>query len=93
MSTIQISALIPQLQEWESLLADAKEQVESLKDQIKQEMVNRQVEELDTETGYIVRYTTVISNRFDSTNFKKQHKELYTEFCKPTTTHRFTVSK
>lgn len=34
---------------------------------------------------------TVTSSRFDSSGFKKEHPELFTEYSTPTTYKRFTV--
>ena len=51
---------------------------------------------LDTEEltagVYIVRFTNVISNRFDSTTFKRLYADLYKDFTKPVSSRRFTVS-
>ena len=40
----------------------------------------------------IVRYTSVISNRFDSTTFKKLYADLYKDFTKAVSSRRFSVS-
>ena len=34
---------------------------------------------------------TVVSSRFDSSEFKKEHPDLFTEYSTPTTYRRFTV--
>lgn len=34
---------------------------------------------------------TVVSSRFDSTGFKKEYPDLFTEYSTPTTYRRFTV--
>ncbi len=91
MSTIEIASLITSLKEWESILEDAKNEVESLKDSIKREMESREVEELETPAG-IVRYTKVLSSRFDSTAFKKALPEVYKSYIKQVASRRFTIS-
>ena len=91
MSTLDMITVIESLKEWESLLEEAKEQVETLKDSIKREMDSRGVEELEAGT-HIVRYTTVLSNRFDSTAFKKVMPDVYKAYTKQITARRFTVS-
>lgn len=70
MSTIEITNKIEALRDLEALIEEAKAEAESLRDEIKAEMLNRDTEELNA-GQYIVRYTTVLSNRFDSTAFKK----------------------
>ena len=54
-------------------------------------MLRQETEELTAGT-YIVRYTSVISNRFDSTTFKRLYADLYKDFTKPTSSRRFSVS-
>lgn len=91
MSTIEISAKIAELQELEALIEEAKAEADSIRDEIKNEMLNRNTEEL-TAGQYIIRYTTVLSNRFDSTAFKKVMPEVYKAYTKQTSSRRFTIS-
>ena len=60
-------------------------------DERKAEMLERDTEELEA-GKYIVRWTSVLSNRFDSTAFKKQHSELYKSFTKQVASKRFSVA-
>ena len=90
MSTLEITGKIEALKEWEELLAEAAAEVEAIKDEIKREMDKRGVEEL-VAGQYIARFTTVLSNRFDSTAFKREHGDLYKIYTKQTTTRRFSV--
>lgn len=41
---------------------------------------------------YIIRYTSVLSNRFDSTAFKKVMPEIYKAYTKQVSSRRFTIS-
>jgi predicted phage-related endonuclease len=91
MSSIEIATKIEALKEWEALAAEAAAEIESLKDAIKKELDNRGVEEIEA-GQYIARFTTVLSNRFDTTNFKREHAELYQQYTKQTTSRRFSVS-
>lgn len=91
MSTFEITGKIEALKEWEALLAEATAEVESIKDEIKREMERRGVEEIEA-GQYIARFTTVISNRFDSTTFKREHGEMYRLYTKQTTSRRFSIS-
>ena len=91
MSTIEISAKIAELQELEALIEEAKAEADSIRDEIKNEMLNRNTEEL-TAGQYIVRYTTVLSNRFDSTAFKEVMPDVYKAYTKQTASRRFTIS-
>lgn len=91
MSTVEITSKIEALRELEALIEEAKAEAESLRDEIKAEMLNRDTEELEA-GQYVVRYTTVLSNRFDTTSFKKLHGELYKAYTKQTTSKRFSIS-
>lgn len=91
MSTTEISTKIQALKEWESLAAEAAAEIESLKDEIKKEMEARGVEELEA-GQYIARFTTVLSNRFDTTTFKREHGAMYQQYTKQTTSRRFSIS-
>ena len=91
MSTIEITTKIEALKEMEDLIEEAKAEAETLRDEIKAEMLNRNTEEL-TAGQYIVRWTSVLSNRFDTTGFKKLYGDLYKEYTKQIASRRFTIS-
>ena len=91
MSTIEITSKIEALKDLESLIEEAKAEAETLRDEIKAEMLNRNTEEMEA-GQYIIRWTSVLSNRFDSTAFKKVMPELYKAYTKQTASRRFTIS-
>ena len=82
MSRNELVAKIEALNEWEAVIEEAKAEAEAIRDSIKQEMMERDTEEL-TAGKYIVRWTSVLSNRFDTTSFKKVYGDLYKAFTKP----------
>ena len=91
MSTYEITGKIDALKEWEALLAEATAEVEAIKDDLKRELEKRGVEELEA-GQYVVRFTTVLSHRFDTTAFKREHGEMYKLYTKQTTSRRFSVA-
>ena len=91
MSINEMENKIRKMQEWEQLAADAKAEAEALRDEIKAEMLNQQTEEM-TAGKFIVRWTSVLSNRFNTTAFKKEHGEMYKMYTKQTTSRRFSVA-
>ena len=91
MSINEMEKKITSLKEWEELLEEAKAQIETLKDEIKAEMLMQNTEEM-TAGKYIVRWTSVLSNRFDTTTFKEEHAEMYKQFTKQTASRRFSVA-
>ena len=91
MSKNELIAKIEALNAWEALMEDAKAEADAIRDSIKQEMLDRDVEEL-TAGACIIRWTSVLSNRFDTTNFKKVYGDLYKAFTKQTSSRRFSIS-
>ncbi len=91
MSMNDLISKIEALNEWETLMNEAKAEAEALRDSIKAEMLERNTEEL-TAGAYIIRWTSVLTQRFDSTAFKKAHEDLYKDFTKQTASRRFTIS-
>lgn len=91
MSINEMEKKIETLREWEALLEEAKAEVEALKDEIKAEMLARDTEEM-TAGKYICRWTSVLSQRFDSTTFKKEHSEMYKQYTKQTSSRRFSIA-
>ena len=82
---------VEQLQELEELIAEAKAEAEKIKDEIKVEMFKRNMDEM-TVGKYIVRWTEILSNRFDTTAFKKMFPEVYKDFTKQVASRRFSIS-
>lgn len=91
MSTTEITSKIEALQELEALIEEAKAEADSLRDEIKAEMLKRDTEEL-TAGQFIVRWTSVLSNRFDSTAFKKVMPDVYKAYTKQVASRRFSIS-
>lgn len=91
MSQNELVAKIEALQEWEALMEEAKAEAETLRNSIKEEMLKQETEEL-TAGRYIIRWTSVLSNRFDTTTFKKMYGDLYKAFTKQSTSRRFTIT-
>lgn len=91
MSTTEIQSKVEALRELESLIEEAKAEAETIRDEIKAEMLNRNTEELSA-GQYIVRWTSVLSNRFDSTAFKKVMPEVYKAYTKTVSSRRFSIS-
>ena len=91
MSTNQITSKIESLLEWEKIMAEAKEEADALRDELKQEMMRRNTEELSA-GQYIVRWTSVLTQRFDTTAFKKVMPEIYKEYTKQVSSRRFSIA-
>ena len=91
MSKMELIAKVELLNEYEAMIEELKNEAEAVRDSIKAEMMERETEELIA-GSYIIRWTSVLSNRFDSTAFKKVMPELYKAYTKQTASRRFTIS-
>ena len=91
MSKNELIEKIEALNEWEAVIEEAKAEAEAIRDSIKTEMLERDTEELNA-GKYIIRWTSVLSNRFDTTAFKKTYGDLFKAFTKQVESRRFTIS-
>ena len=91
MSTVELTSKIEALREWEAVIEEAQAEAEAIRDSIKQELLKRDTEGLEA-GQYIVRWTSITSNRFDSTAFKKQYNDLYKAFTKQVSSRRFSIA-
>ena len=91
MSTVEITSKIESLKDLESLIEEAKAEAEALRDEIKAEMLSRDTEEMEA-GQYIVRWTSVLTQRFDTTAFKKVMPDVYKAYTKQISSRRFTIA-
>lgn len=91
MSKSELISMIEAMNNYDELAAKVKAKADAIREALKEEMIRREAEELIA-GAYILRYTPVISNRFDSANFKRLYAELYKDFTKPVSSRRFSVS-
>lgn len=92
MSNAEITSKVEALRELEELIEEAKAEVEAIKDELKAHMIAMNTEELNA-GRYILRYVSVLSNRFDTTAFKKVMPDVYKSYTRQTESLRFTISK
>ena len=91
MTKAEMIEKIEALNEWEALMEEAKAEADAIRDSLKAEMMERETEELIA-GSYIIRWTSVLSNRFDSTSFKKEYADLYKTFTKQVASKRFSIA-
>ncbi len=86
----EIQKTMKELAEFTAMQTELEAQIDSLKDELKLYMTEENIDELLGENGEHAVWRKVISNRFDSTAFKKSEwGELYKEFTKPSETRPF----
>ena len=94
MKNERMNTVLAELKEYARLKKEREDEISKLQNECKEYMVENDLEELFNDDNTIVaRYTEVISNRFDSTSFKKSEwSELYKEYTKQVTSMRFTLN-
>ena len=91
MSKNELISKIETLNEWEALMEEARSEADAIRDSIKAEMLDRDTEELEA-GQYIVRWSSVLTQRLDTTAFKKAMPDVYKAFTKQTASKRFSIS-
>ena len=91
MSKNEIITKIETIRELEDLIEEAKAEADALRDLIKQQMLAEGTEELEA-GQYMVRYQNIVSNRFDSSAFKKLMPDVYKSFIRQSTSKRFSIA-
>ena len=93
MSRDNLVAKVEYLKELEAMMEEIKAEAEGIKDEIKAEMTARDTEELNL-GKYIVRWTAVLSTRFDTKRFKEAFGEdLYKLYTKEVSSKRWSVAQ
>ena len=82
---------VRKLKELEAQQKKIEEQIEALKAEIKADMQRKDLEEQKA-GDYMVRFTTVISNRVDGKAFKADHAKLYDQYMRTTESRRFSIA-
>ena len=93
MTNERMNKVLADLKEYGRMKKELEAEISKLQDECKKYMTDHELSELFNDDNSIVaRDTEVISNRFDTTSFKKSEwSELYQEYLKKITSMRFTV--
>lgn len=94
MTQERINQLLADLKEYGEMKKELDKQIKELQAECKVFMTENQLSELFNDDKSIsARYSEVISEKFDTTSFKKSEwGELYKEYCKKVTSMRFTLN-
>ena len=86
-----IKTIIKEIKEYQQMQEQLKAEIEKLKADAIEYLDQNEIDEYLCDEGKIT-YRQVISNRFDSTAFKKDFADIYEEYLKKTTNMRFTCN-
>lgn len=89
--TTNIKEVIKEIKEYQAMQDELKRQLEVLKAEAVEYLESNEIDEYMCDEGKVT-YREVISNRFDSTSFKKDFADIYAEYSKKTSSMRFTCN-
>lgn len=92
MKNTNINATLKELKEYNDMMTALKAEIEKLQTECKEYMTANNLDEVISDDGIKATYREVISNRFDSTAFKKDFADIYIEYTKKTSSMRFTCN-
>lgn len=85
-----LQAKVRKIKELEAQQKSLEKQISSLKADIQEEMKDRE----QLQAGeYLVRWTRVVSNKFDSKTFQSEHSRLFKKYVKEVESRRFTIAE
>lgn len=90
-STTNINEVIKELKEYQDMQDALKVEIEKLKAEAIEYLDQNEIDEYTCTDGKVT-YREVLSNCFQSTEFKKAHADLYEAFTKKTSSMRFTCN-
>ena len=90
-NNLSINAKVYEIKKAEMAKKELETKISKLKSDIKNVMKEEGVTEIKTDK-FIVRNTSVTSNRFDTKKFKAEHAALYEQYTVASTSERFTIN-
>lgn len=91
MKNADIRLTVEELQKLYAKADELKAQITAREALIKEEMEARETETLDL-GNVIIRFTSVLSSRFDTKAFKKDFADVYAMFTKQVASRRFSIA-
>lgn len=88
----EINELLDQLQDLSMLKKDVDQEIKNLESRVKRYMEEKHVDTLFGINDQKATYREVISNRFNTTAFKKEYAKLYAEFQRPIRSFKFSFT-
>lgn len=92
MSMKEMLDLIQEINEYNELLDEVKEILADRQDKIKAYMASENLEELNVDGQYFVRYQAIARNTLNTSLLKKDLPKLYKAYMKVVNSTRFTIT-
>ncbi len=90
MSKEELIIKVREVKELKLMKDELEDEIKSIEDEIKAEMVLKGTQEMVVDI-FEIRYTPVVSNRFDTKAFKEKYQDLYNQFTKVSESKRFSI--
>ncbi len=91
MTERMIENRIKKLSALEDQIVQLQEHAEEIKAELKADLDEKGVQELRTK-NFLIKWKEVVSNRLDGKALKAALPEIYNQYCRPTSSRRFTVA-
>ncbi len=91
---VNVMSTLEKVQEYErvkQLVDELQKYMDTVKQELINEMEQKQLQELKVDI-FKVRYIEVVANRFNTSDFKKTHIDLYNQYLKESRSKRFTIA-
>ena len=92
MTEKMIENRIKKLQAIEAQQKELDTAAEAIRAELKADLEEKAVDELKTKS-FILRWKEIISNRLDGKTLKAALPDVYSQFCKASTSRRFTIAR
>ena len=92
MSMKEMLNLVEEINEYNAILEEVKEILADRQDKIKAYMTSENLEELNVDGQYFVRYQAIARNTLNTSLLKKDLPELYKAYMKGVNSTRFTIT-
>ena len=90
MSRFEVANKVAELKRLEEAVAEIASKADAIRNEIKNEMNLRGIEEMSA-GSYIVRFTSVLTSRFDTKKFKENFGEIYHLFVRQVPSKKFSI--
>lgn len=91
MTEKMIENRVKKLQAIEARQKELEAAAEAIRTELKADLEQKGVDELKTK-NFVLRWKEIISNRIDSKALKAALPDVYGQFCRATTSRRFTIA-
>lgn len=82
---------VKKLRDLEAQKKELENQIEEIKDELKMDMEAKNVDRQQA-GEFLIRWTMVIADRFDTKTFKQEHVKLYEKYLKQVENRRFSIA-